>query len=112
VSKQYFQPLVYKHEIPNHVPRDLLTLKERAFNGQYSKVLWVRTWFGEKDHPESRLAADLDYKKLCFYALKSCNEKLESSEFLNEHFLFETPGVAPSDILDGDVLATPGSTPS
>jgi hypothetical protein len=75
-------------------------------------VLWVRTWFGEKDHPESRLAADLDYKKLCFYALKSCNEKLESSEFLNEHFLFETPGVAPSDILDGDVLATPGSTPS
>ncbi|KAJ0423717.1 hypothetical protein BJY00DRAFT_278173 [Aspergillus carlsbadensis] len=110
--RQYFEPRVYEHEIPTHVPRDLLTPQERAVDGQYSGILWIRTWFGKSGDSHSRLNADNNYKRLCLYALKGCDEQLERPEFLHELCLFEAPDVAPSDLLEGNVLATPCSTPS
>ncbi|KAL3481290.1 hypothetical protein BJX99DRAFT_253592 [Aspergillus californicus] len=62
--KQYFERVYYDHEIPAHIPRGLLTPRERAADGQYSKTLWLRTWFGERDNTESQRAADDVYNGL------------------------------------------------
>ncbi|KAL2802731.1 hypothetical protein BJX63DRAFT_414062 [Aspergillus granulosus] len=109
--KQYFEPRLCEHEIPAHVPRDLLTPRERAADGEYEKTFWIRTWFGEKNNAESQRAADDDYKQLYLFALQRCDEGNEGPEFLDERFLFDHLDIDAADLRDGNMVARQWTTP-
>ncbi|KAL2826472.1 hypothetical protein BDW59DRAFT_171854 [Aspergillus cavernicola] len=53
-----------RDEIPPNTPADILSDPDRAVDGQISRTLWIRTWFGLPDNKQSQDAADAAYERL------------------------------------------------
>ncbi|KAL3446362.1 hypothetical protein BJX65DRAFT_279451 [Aspergillus insuetus] len=113
--KQYFHASPKADEVSPGVPQDLLTPAQRAADGDPSRKLWIRTWFGKKDDAESQVAAEEEYRRLFFHVLQQGEENesyglsVVDEEFIYDYRDFDAPD---TEIRDGNVLATPWSTPT
>ncbi|KAL2819701.1 hypothetical protein BJX63DRAFT_428483 [Aspergillus granulosus] len=107
--RNYFREELDDGEIPAHIPQDLCTVDQRRADAdcQLTSTIWMRTWFGMPGDKESRAAADVAYKKLCFYALQQGDEDQDPLFSIRKEFMYDyyqrsdTP-----DISDGVVLGT------
>lgn len=63
-AQQYLGTIPLPEEIPNNVPQNILSPKERAHNGQIECTLFIRTWYGDPGDPASQVKADADYAHL------------------------------------------------
>ncbi|KAL3446038.1 hypothetical protein BJX65DRAFT_309279 [Aspergillus insuetus] len=99
-------------EIPAHIPQDLCTVAQRSADGQLTRTIWIRTWFGVPDNEKSRAAADAAYKNFCFYALQQGDEDQGPPIAVREEFMYEYQRFDTPDIRDGVVLGKAWWTPS
>ncbi|KAJ5266508.1 hypothetical protein N7478_009316 [Penicillium angulare] len=104
-------------EIPSHVPQDLMSDEERATDGQTSRILWIRTWFGRKDDPASQSAADAGYRRIrSITAEDDLDDTLDKECFFDsEEFRSDSSSPDGGEIpvlIDGIACGTPGSMPS
>ncbi|KAL3484139.1 hypothetical protein BJX62DRAFT_244245 [Aspergillus germanicus] len=81
-ANRYFCPELDDAKIPTHIPQDLCTVAQRSADGQLTRTIWIRTWFGVPSDEESRAAADAAYENFCFYALQSCPFNRRSEHIL------------------------------
>ncbi|OGE47258.1 hypothetical protein PENARI_c052G03806 [Penicillium arizonense] len=110
---------LFPEEIPPYVPQDLMSDDARATDGQTTRLLWIRTWFGRKDDQTSQNAADAGYKRLrtivSQHGLDACLEKeciFESKEEFGPGSITMPHGDKNPDFVDGVACGTPGSVPS
>lgn len=114
------QDIPDEDQIPAHIPRDLLSNKERAVNGERSSTLFIRTWFGQKDDQVSQAAADAAYRRLMVCAMQD-GDPDGAYDCISQEYIFDSRDELFSDnpydisnspdIVDGISLGTPGSVP-
>ncbi|KAL4860312.1 hypothetical protein BDV12DRAFT_205238 [Aspergillus spectabilis] len=110
--RRYFREELDDGEIPAYIPQDLCTVAQRSADGQLTRTIWMRTWFGVPGDKESRAAADAAYKNFCFYALQQGEEDQDPPVAIREEFMYDYQRFDMPDISDGIVLGTAWSTPS
>ncbi|KAJ5169923.1 uncharacterized protein N7500_002706 [Penicillium coprophilum] len=108
-------------EIPPHVPQDLLSDEDRAVSGQTTRLLWIRTWYGQRDDQASQDTADADYNRLHMVVF---GDGVLEDACLGQECIFDNKeefgpgsitmpdGDTNSDFVDGIACGTPGSVPS
>jgi hypothetical protein len=96
-------------------------VEQRSVDGQMTRTIWIRTWFGVPgDEGESRAAADTAYENLCFYALQQGDEEQGPPIAIQEEHMYDydnhdhnqkcdTPDI---NVRDGVALGRAWSTPS
>ncbi|KAL4860889.1 hypothetical protein BDV12DRAFT_204585 [Aspergillus spectabilis] len=110
--RNYFREELDDGEIPAHIPQDLCTVAQRSADGQLTRTIWIRTWFGMPGDEESPAAADVAYKNLCFYALQQGDENQDPPFAIRKEFMYDYQRSDTPDLSDGVVLGTAWSTPS
>lgn len=98
--------------IPHYMSQDFMTVEERAKDGQSGKVIWIRTWYGQKNDPASQTAANAGYDRL-----RSILEYNDLFDCLDEDTFFENEDefgqeVTNAEFVNGIACATPGSVTS
>lgn len=118
--QQYLGTIPLPEEIPNNVPQNLLSPRERAHNGQIERTLFIRTWYGDYNDPASQEKADVDYAHLVEVI---STEYGEMRLMIDEFFIFDDEeqfssspvlSAQSSDVefSDGVAIPTPGCIPS
>lgn len=92
--------------------QDFMTVEERAKDGQSGKVIWIRTWYGQKNDPASQTAANAGYDRL-----RSILEYNDLFDCLDEDTFFEIEDefgqeVTNAEFVNGIACVTPGSVTS
>ncbi|KAJ5205437.1 hypothetical protein N7491_003937 [Penicillium cf. griseofulvum] len=95
--------------------------EDRAVDGQTTRLLWIRTWYGRKDDQTSQDAADAAYNRLRTVVFRdgdindACLEKeciFENKEEFGPGSITMPNGDTNPDFVDGIAYVTPGSIPS
>lgn len=93
--------------------------EDRERDGHTTRLLWIRTWFGRKDNPASRNAADEGYSRIrSITAEDNLDDVLEEECFFENEGEFGPDSIFMSeddeipDFIDGVACGTPGSVPS
>lgn len=112
--QEYLGTIPLPEEIPNYVPKDLLSPRERAHNGQIERTLFIRTWYGDSSDPASQEKADADYAHLVDVISSEYGEmKLTIDEFFifdkDKFYSIQGENV---EFSDGVAIPTPGCIPS
>lgn len=121
-AQEYLGSIPPPGEIPSNVPKDLLSPKERAHNGQIERTLFIRTWYGDAGDPASQEKADEDYAHLVEVI---SSEYGEMGLMMDEFFIFDQKeeelsssssflSTQSSDVefSDGVAIPRPGCIPS
>ncbi|KAL3478576.1 hypothetical protein BJX99DRAFT_224336 [Aspergillus californicus] len=113
--REYLGRIPEPDDIPSHVPRDLLTRRERAHDGQIERTLFIRTWYGDSTSAESQEKADRDYARLTGVI---SDEYGEMGVMMDSFFIFDTREVfsdvqaRDGEFVEGVATARPGVMPS
>jgi hypothetical protein len=92
--------------------------EDRAVDGQTTRLLWIRTWYGVKDDQTSQDAADAAYNRLRTVVFgngdinDACLEKeciFENKEEFGPGSITMPNGDTNPDFVDGIAYGTPGS---